>query len=89
MINGIGIAKSDRSKCSFCNKKIGKGVPRGYATQEKYYGSEKYYCFNCSFNLMRGEIARIKKLMNDLNQMIEENKDIITKNEIIENLKEE
>jgi len=95
MIEGIEISKSDRAKCRGCGKKIGKGIPRG--VEGNYHNNHReyiYYCYKClgeKFEIDKKDAERLSErigeLKEELNKMIEENKDIITKNEIIEGLK--
>lgn len=88
VISGIELAKSDRAKCRSCGKQIGKGVPRGYGVDERHQGGHINYCYKCSLRLIDLGMDILKGIKSDLKKLIKENKDAITKNEIIDNLEE-
>jgi len=89
MIDGIELAKSDRAKCRDCGKEIRKGVPRGYRIDERHQGGHINYCYKCSLRFIDLGIDILKGIKSDLKRLIKKNKDVIIKNEIIDNLKEE
>lgn len=70
-MNGIEISKSDRSKCNYCGRIIGKGTPRGWVTVHKgTYTSQKYFCYKCTSILIDEEIKSKLQLKKDLKQEI-------------------
>lgn len=79
MIKGIEISKSDRSKCSYCGRLIGKGTPRGWErVQGGTYTSEKYFCYKCTLILIDEGIKSQQQLKKDLkNEIKRRQKEII------------
>ena len=88
MISGVELSKSDRANCRGCRKTIGKGVPRGYKVDESHQGGHINFCYNCSFILIDSQIELLKDTKKELKKLIKENKEIITKTEIMDNLEE-
>lgn len=93
MIEKLEIAKSDRSKCKWCGKKIGIGTPRG--VESSYYNNHTEYvycCYKClvsiKFDLDEANLKMLfdktKELKEELNKMIKDNQKAIILDELQE-----
>lgn len=76
----VEIAKSDRSSCVFCKRKILKGTPRavfrGVATQS-HPAYPFFACHKCGKLRIQSAIVQINEMEKQLDKLIEENKDKI------------
>lgn len=85
MIEEIEIAKSDRSTCKWCGKKIGIGTPRGVqVSYHNNHSEQSYCCYKCldfKFGEDKKDIERmfenLKRLKKEADKMIKENQKAI------------
>lgn len=75
----IELAKSDRSTCKTCGKKIGKDTPRLTRGLVRYNHTENsYHCHKCAKLILEEEENKIKEFKKILNKMTKkQNKQII------------
>ena len=71
MIDGFQLSPSNRAKCSYCDKIIGKDAPRGIENIEgRTYKGVRYYCHKCTLLQMDGHIVWLRHLKIDFKKLI-------------------
>ena len=68
LILKIEEAKSNKSKCSMCNRQIQKGELRGLAW-DNYWNIPYFYCKECSIKILENNIKEEKKMLEELGKL--------------------
>lgn len=66
-IDNTEYSRSDRARCRFCKKLIGKGTIRGnnfVKLRYKTYRIKQIFCTDCTIKLLEYDILNIRKLLH-------------------------
>lgn len=72
MVDYIETSPSDRAKCRNCNKKIGKGTPRGVINLD--WKTTHYFCYKCAKFKLQQNINELRAWEFKLKQLIKKSK---------------